>query len=280
MLQILHGLTFGATHLGMMAALTRLAPQGSRGKAQGLFSAGMALVTASGMVASGWVYPQLGPATYLLMLPLALAGRRLCSGRRRAHASRQTSAPELALGRVNQPVVIMHGIGAILGEQQRSVEIDETGLRAEQHGRRHGQRRTQHAADEDSKAALLRLRRHGERLGEAAGLVELDIDQIIQTGEPDEAGTVMRALVRAQRNMARNVAKGLISIGLQGLFVREKNPAFGAGNRCRSCTVIDPPSLHWSARQHRLRSWRHAGPDPRDITFRRSQSPHLQDRTT
>ena len=74
MLQILHGLTFGATHLGMMAALTRLAPQGSRGKAQGLFSAGMALVTASGMVASGWVYPQLGPATYLLMLPVALAG--------------------------------------------------------------------------------------------------------------------------------------------------------------------------------------------------------------
>jgi PPP family 3-phenylpropionic acid transporter len=74
MLQTLHGLTFGATHLGMMAALTRLAPQGSRGKAQGLFSAGMALVTAAGMVISGWVYPHLGAATYLLMLPIALAG--------------------------------------------------------------------------------------------------------------------------------------------------------------------------------------------------------------
>ena len=74
LLQILHGLTFGATHLGMMAALTRLAPRGGRGKAQGLFAAAMALFTATGMVISGWAYPQLGAATYFLMLPVALAG--------------------------------------------------------------------------------------------------------------------------------------------------------------------------------------------------------------
>ncbi len=73
-LQILHGLTFGATHLGMMSALTRHAPTGARGKAQGLFAAAMALATASGMVVSGQAYPLLGTATYLLMIPLALAG--------------------------------------------------------------------------------------------------------------------------------------------------------------------------------------------------------------
>jgi PPP family 3-phenylpropionic acid transporter len=73
-LQILHGLTFGATHLGMMAALTRHAPAGARGKAQGLFAAAMALATAAGMIASGQAYPHLGTATYLLMIPPALIG--------------------------------------------------------------------------------------------------------------------------------------------------------------------------------------------------------------
>ncbi|KPQ10969.1 MAG: MFS transporter, PPP family, 3-phenylpropionic acid transporter [Saliniramus fredricksonii] len=73
-LQVLHGLTFGATHLGMMSALTRHAPAGARGKAQGLFAAAMALTTATGMVVSGLAYPDLGTATYLLMIPPALIG--------------------------------------------------------------------------------------------------------------------------------------------------------------------------------------------------------------
>jgi PPP family 3-phenylpropionic acid transporter len=73
-LQILHGLTFGATHLGLMAALTRYAPPGGRGKAQGYFGASMALATASGMILSGFAYPYLGTGTYWLMVPVALAG--------------------------------------------------------------------------------------------------------------------------------------------------------------------------------------------------------------
>ena len=37
-LQMLHGLTFGATHLGAMAALALLAPEAARGRAQGVMS--------------------------------------------------------------------------------------------------------------------------------------------------------------------------------------------------------------------------------------------------
>ena len=74
LLQSLHGLSFGAAHLGIMAALTTLSPAGGRGRAQGLFAAGMALAMASVMVTSGWLYQSLGPYIFLAMVPVAGTG--------------------------------------------------------------------------------------------------------------------------------------------------------------------------------------------------------------
>jgi len=74
LLQALHGLSFGAAHLGIMMTLTASAPAGGRGRAQGLFSAAMATAMAGAMVSSGWLYESLGPLIYLGMVPLAATG--------------------------------------------------------------------------------------------------------------------------------------------------------------------------------------------------------------
>src|SRR4051794_14500272 len=64
-LQMLHGLSFGATHLGTMAALALLAPEAARGRAQGVMSAAQALAMAAGTVASGRIFRAAGPAGFL-----------------------------------------------------------------------------------------------------------------------------------------------------------------------------------------------------------------------
>lgn len=74
LLQTLHGLTFGATHLGAMAALASLAPEGARARAQGVLATAMALATAAATVVGGFAYGSAGPLAFLAMIPLAGAG--------------------------------------------------------------------------------------------------------------------------------------------------------------------------------------------------------------
>ncbi|GJE74804.1 MFS transporter [Methylorubrum suomiense] len=77
-LQMLHALTFGATHLGAMNAVSNFAPDGARGRAQGTVGATTALVSALATLACGTVYGAFGgAATFLMMAPLALAGLAL-----------------------------------------------------------------------------------------------------------------------------------------------------------------------------------------------------------
>lgn len=86
-LQTLHGLSFGATHLGAMAALSRLAPRGARGRAQGLLSTAVALGLAAGTVLSGLLFRAAGAWVFAAMVPIAslglvlalLAARRLAA---------------------------------------------------------------------------------------------------------------------------------------------------------------------------------------------------------
>lgn len=77
LLQALHGLTFGATHLGAMAALTALSPPGARGAAQGVYGAAIALAVALATIASGWLYRAAGPLAFAAMAPLAGLGLAL-----------------------------------------------------------------------------------------------------------------------------------------------------------------------------------------------------------
>jgi MFS transporter, PPP family, 3-phenylpropionic acid transporter len=73
-LQALHGLTFGATHLGTMGALAQLAPEGARGRAQGIMSSAHAFAMAAATGLSGVIFRAAGPAVFLAMVPLAAAG--------------------------------------------------------------------------------------------------------------------------------------------------------------------------------------------------------------
>ena len=73
-LQVLHGLTFGASHLGAMHVLARIAPPDQSATAQALY----ALVSTLGVVVAtaiaARVYPSAGGMTYLAMAMIAAAG--------------------------------------------------------------------------------------------------------------------------------------------------------------------------------------------------------------
>jgi PPP family 3-phenylpropionic acid transporter len=89
LMQGLHGLSFGATQLGAMAAVSALAPDGARGRAQGTLSAASALASVLATLASGAAYAAGGgPLAFILMAPLALAGLGLS-----ALASRKAFTP-------------------------------------------------------------------------------------------------------------------------------------------------------------------------------------------
>lgn len=83
-LQGLHGLTFGATQLGAMAAVSTYAPDGARGRAQGTLSAVNASISVVATLVSGLAYRAGGPLAFLLMAPLAAAGLGLALASRGA----------------------------------------------------------------------------------------------------------------------------------------------------------------------------------------------------
>lgn len=72
--QLSHGLTFGATHLGSIALVSRFAPEGARSRAQGTMSAMNGALVSAGTLASGWLFTHLGAAGFWAMVPLAGAG--------------------------------------------------------------------------------------------------------------------------------------------------------------------------------------------------------------
>ncbi len=74
-LQMLHGLTFGATHLGAIHYMGRVVPDRQSGTAQALYASvtgGIAM--GSAMLASGPLYAAYGGASYWVMAGVAVAG--------------------------------------------------------------------------------------------------------------------------------------------------------------------------------------------------------------
>ncbi len=93
-LQMLHALTFGATHLGAMSAVSAFAPDRARGRAQGTVGASTALVSALATLACGLVYGAFGSgATFLMMAPLALGGLFLAALAHRAAWTARADEP-------------------------------------------------------------------------------------------------------------------------------------------------------------------------------------------
>lgn len=74
LLQLLHGLSFGATHLGAVAFVARMAPPQWAGAAQGINSMVIGAVTALASAGAGYLYA-LGPMpAFVAMAGLAAAG--------------------------------------------------------------------------------------------------------------------------------------------------------------------------------------------------------------
>ena len=202
-LQMLHGLTFGATHLGTMAALALLAPEAARGRAQGVMSAAQALAMAAGTVASGPIFRAAGPAVFLAMVPLAAAGLVFAL---LGNAKLSGSAPQRRRRRVRRCC-----------RRSAARSRDRGPGAAGRRGRRSG--RAAPAACAGAMASevptmqpIMRAkpapaRRLGERqrLGQAAGLVELDVDRVV---EPDETAEPVHGRARSRRRRAAPAADG------------------------------------------------------------------------
>jgi PPP family 3-phenylpropionic acid transporter len=73
-LQTTHSLSFAATHIGSMAALTALAPKQARGRAQGIYGSLSALTTAISTILSGVIYKEAGALVFAAMAPLGAIG--------------------------------------------------------------------------------------------------------------------------------------------------------------------------------------------------------------
>jgi PPP family 3-phenylpropionic acid transporter len=83
LLQLLHALSFGATHLGTVQLLARIAPERQFATAQGDFTTVAALVMAGAMALSGVLYADLGDRAYWAMaLAAALGGAFVLLARR------------------------------------------------------------------------------------------------------------------------------------------------------------------------------------------------------
>jgi PPP family 3-phenylpropionic acid transporter len=73
-LQLLHALSFGATHLGALMFLVRHAPPGQAATAQGYLAIALGLAMAAATAVSGLLYEDFGGRAYAAMALVALAG--------------------------------------------------------------------------------------------------------------------------------------------------------------------------------------------------------------
>jgi PPP family 3-phenylpropionic acid transporter len=73
-LQLLHALTFGATHLGAMNYLSRTVPPGAAASAQALYAGVSAGIGGTVMLGAGALYTAYGGRAYLFMALLSAAG--------------------------------------------------------------------------------------------------------------------------------------------------------------------------------------------------------------
>jgi PPP family 3-phenylpropionic acid transporter len=73
-LQLLHGLTFGATHLGLVALIAAAAPDRALGRAQSLASTVISVAVGLATIVSGPLYARYGAAAYWSSAAFGLAG--------------------------------------------------------------------------------------------------------------------------------------------------------------------------------------------------------------
>jgi len=91
LLQCLHGLSFGATHLGTLGFIARTAPAGLAASAQGFLAVTTGLAIAAGTGLSGVLYARFGHGAYGAMALIAGVGLLAAwAAHRQTEAARQT----------------------------------------------------------------------------------------------------------------------------------------------------------------------------------------------
>ncbi len=79
LVQCLHGLSFGATHLGSVQFVARAAPEGRTAAAQGDFGTALAIANAAATGCSGLLYAAFGSRSYAAMAVVAGLGAALAA---------------------------------------------------------------------------------------------------------------------------------------------------------------------------------------------------------
>src|ERR1051326_5797151 len=87
--------------------------------------------------------------------------------------------PKFAQRHSDFAVAITQAVIAIAREKQRSIKIDIIGGAGENARRRHAQRSSDHATDEQFKSALARSLAQAQRFGESASFIELHVDDSV-----------------------------------------------------------------------------------------------------
>jgi PPP family 3-phenylpropionic acid transporter len=77
--QLMHGLSYGMTHLGTVGLMVRTVPHHVLASAQGYLVACIGVVTSVTMMLSGLIYAQVGQGVYYVMAAMAAAGLVLIS---------------------------------------------------------------------------------------------------------------------------------------------------------------------------------------------------------
>ena len=122
-----------------------------------------------------------------------------------------------------------------------------------------------------AKAEPLGLRARAKRLGQAAGLVELDVDGVVFADERGERGAVVHALVGADRDRPRDARERRVVVRRQRLLDQRDAGGRAGGEVLRE--IVRAPSLVGIDDQFGVRRGRTHGADARAIALRRRASP-------
>ena len=101
---------------------------------------------------------------------------------------------------MNTPIRKLEARRAVFFQQQRSIQINDFSALCHQHGGRHCQGRADHAADHDLKPQRFGAGTELERLGQATGLVELDVHHVIPVDQIFQTVSRMHAFIGANRH--------------------------------------------------------------------------------
>ena len=86
------------------------------------------------------------------------------------------STPQRRRWRMDDAAFVSQARIPVAGEEEGAIEVDEACARRKHKGGSHGERRADHAADHQPEPACLGGVGKGQRLRQAACLVELDVD--------------------------------------------------------------------------------------------------------